>query len=223
MSSKLHHQTWVTPSFSPPLQPIPFFGHVSQSSLLQSSCFSIASIYFLRSRSIIYSSLVFLFCSGCRLRIWGLWSVYPGFLVLLWLQAPHLGPVVSLPWSTPSRLYGWCPCWPHSACQIFWISLQLLLLFSNSVASDSLWPHGLQHARPPYPSPSPGTCSNSCLSFGDTIQSSHPLLSPSSPTLNLSQHEGLFQWVRSSHQVAKVLELQLQHQSFQRIFRTDFL
>ena len=58
---------------------------------------------------------------------------------------------------------------------------------------------------------------------GDAIQSSHPLSSPSLPALNLSQHQGLFQWVSSSHQVAKVLELQLQHQSFQWIFRTDFL
>ena len=56
---------------------------------------------------------------------------------------------------------------------------------------------------------------------GDAIQSSHSLLSPSLPDLNLSQHQGLFQWVRSSHQVAKVLEFQLQHQSFQWIFRTD--
>ena len=46
---------------------------------------------------------------------------------------------------------------------------------------------------------------------GDTIQPSHPLSSPSPPALNLSQHQGLFQWVSSSHQVAKVLEFQLQN------------
>ena len=57
----------------------------------------------------------------------------------------------------------------------------------------------------------------------DAIQPSHLLLSPSSLALNLSQHQGVFQWVSSSHQVAKVLEFQLQHQSFQWIFRTDFL
>ena len=57
----------------------------------------------------------------------------------------------------------------------------------------------------------------------DAIQPSHPLSSPSPPAFNLSQHQGLFSWVNSSHQVAKVLELQLQHQSFQWIFRTDFL
>ena len=55
------------------------------------------------------------------------------------------------------------------------------------------------------------------------IQPSHPLWSPSPPALNLSQHQGLFQWVSSSHQVTKILELQLQHQSFQWIFRVDFL
>ena len=55
----------------------------------------------------------------------------------------------------------------------------------------------------------------------DAIKPSHPLLLPSPPTFNLSQHQGLFQWVRFLHQVAKVLELQ--NQSFQWIFRTDFL
>ena len=57
----------------------------------------------------------------------------------------------------------------------------------------------------------------------DAIQPSHPLLSPSLPAFNLSQHQGLFQWVSSSYQVAKVLEFQLRHQFFQWIFRTDFL
>ena len=56
----------------------------------------------------------------------------------------------------------------------------------------------------------------------DAIQPSHPLSSPS-PDFNLSQHQGLFKWVISSHQVAKVLEFQLQHQSLQWIFRSDFL
>ena len=56
---------------------------------------------------------------------------------------------------------------------------------------------------------------------GDAIQPSHPLSPPSPPVLNLSQHQGLFQWVSSLHQMTKVLELQ--HQSFQWIFRVDFL
>ena len=58
---------------------------------------------------------------------------------------------------------------------------------------------------------------------GGAIQPSHPLSSPSPPAFNLSQHQGLFKSVSSLHQVVKVLEFQLQHQSFQWIFRTDFL
>ena len=58
---------------------------------------------------------------------------------------------------------------------------------------------------------------------GDVIQPSHPLSSPSPPTFNLSQHQGLFKWVSSSYQVAKVLEFQLQHQSFQWTPRIDLL
>ena len=58
---------------------------------------------------------------------------------------------------------------------------------------------------------------------GDAIQPSHPLSAPSPPAFNLSQHPGLFKGVSSSHQVAKGLEFQLQHQSFQCIFRIDFL
>ena len=78
--------------------------------------------------------------------------------------------------------------------------------------SNSLWPHGLQHTRLPRTSPPFRVCSDSCLLSWWTIQPSHSL-SPPSPALNLSQHQGLFQWVGSSHQVAKVLGLQ--HQSFQ--------
>ena len=58
---------------------------------------------------------------------------------------------------------------------------------------------------------------------GDAIQPSYPLSSPSPPAPNPSQHQGLFQWVNSSHEVAKVLEFQLQHQSFQWTPRTDLL
>ena len=94
--------------------------------------------------------------------------------------------------------------------------------FSCSVVSNSLWPHGLQHARLPRLSPTHGANSNSCR-VGDIIQPYHPLSFPSLPAFNLSKHQGLFQWDSSSHQVAKVLEFQLQHQSFQWIFRTDFL
>ena len=95
--------------------------------------------------------------------------------------------------------------------------------FSRSVISDSLRPHGLQHARLPCPSAHPGACSNSCPSsqwYHSTISSS--VISFSS-YLQSCPASGSFQRVSSSHQVAKVLEFQLQHQSFQWIFRNDFL
>ena len=100
--------------------------------------------------------------------------------------------------------------------------------FNSSVVSDSLQPHRLQHTRPPWPSPIPGVYSNSIWVHwvhwvSNAIQSSHPLSSPSPPTFSHSQHQALFKWVSSSHEVAKVLEFQLQHQSFQWIFRTDLL
>ena len=90
--------------------------------------------------------------------------------------------------------------------------------FSHSAMSDSSLTHELLHARTPCPSPTPRV-----HWLSDAIQPSHPLSSPSPPAFNLSQHPGLFKWASSSHQVAKVLEFQLQHQPFQWIFRTDFL
>ena len=95
----------------------------------------------------------------------------------------------------------------------------LLLLFSCSVVSNSLRPHGLQHARLPCPSLFPRVYSNSSLLSWwchPTITSS---VTPFPPALNPSQHRGLFHRVGSLYQVAKVLGLQLQHHSFQWIFR----
>ena len=95
--------------------------------------------------------------------------------------------------------------------------------FSSSVMSNSLWHHGLQHTRLPCPSSTPIACSNLCLSSWwchPTISSS---VIPFYSCFHLSQHQGLFQRVSSLHQVAKVLEFKLQHQSFQWIFRTEIL
>ena len=89
---------------------------------------------------------------------------------------------------------------------IFFSSVQ----FSCSVVSDSLWSHGLQHSRPAYPSPTPRAYSNSC----PLSRWCHPTISssvvPFSSALSLSQHQGLFQWVGSFQQVARVLAFQLQ-------------
>ena len=86
----------------------------------------------------------------------------------------------------------------------------------------SLRPHGLQPDFPIYHQ-LPELAQIHVYRVGEAIQPSHPLLSPSPPAFNLSQHQGLFQWVSSLNQVPKVLELQLQQQSFQWILRTDCL
>ena len=83
---------------------------------------------------------------------------------------------------------------------------------SHSVVSDSLWPHEPQHARPPCPSPTPGVYPNSHpLNWW-----CHPTLSasvvPFSSALNLSQHQGLFKWVSSSHQLAKEIYINVFNQ-----------
>ena len=96
--------------------------------------------------------------------------------------------------------------------------------FSHSVVSNSLQTQRVQHARLPYPSQQlPELTQTHVHWVSDAIQPSHLQSPPSPPALNLSQHQDLFKWVSPSHEVAKVLELQLQHQSFQWIFRTDFL
>ena len=89
--------------------------------------------------------------------------------------------------------------------------------------SDSLRPHESQHARPPCPSPSPGLHSDSRPSSPWCHPASSSWVVPSPPAPNSSQHQSIFQWVNSSHEVAKVLELQLQHHSFQRNSRADLL
>ena len=95
--------------------------------------------------------------------------------------------------------------------------------FSRSVVSVSLQPHGLQHARLPCPSPTPGACSHSCLSS----QWCHPTVSfsvvPFSSCLQSCPASGYFPVSQFFASGGQVLELQLQHQSFQWIFRTDFL
>ena len=93
----------------------------------------------------------------------------------------------------------------------------------NSVAQScpTLRSREPQHARPPCPSPTPRVHPNSCA----LSHWSHPaipsLSSPSPPAPNPSQHQGVFQWVNSLHEVAKVLEFQ--HQSFQWTPKTGLL
>ena len=95
--------------------------------------------------------------------------------------------------------------------------------FNRSVVSNSLRPHESQHTRPPCPSPTPRVHPNSCPLSRWCHQPSHPRSPPSPPAPDPSQHQSLFQWVNSSHEVAKVLEFDLWHHSFQRTPRTDLL
>ena len=96
--------------------------------------------------------------------------------------------------------------------------------FSGSVMSNSLQPHGLQHAWHPCLSPTLRVYSNSSpFSWWCHPTISSSVFPPSPPAFNLTKHQSLFKWVSSSQQVAKLLEFQLQHQSFQWIFRTDLL
>ena len=81
-----------------------------------------------------------------------------------------------------------------------------LLSVQCSFMSDSLLPHGLQHTRLPVHYQLPELTQTHVHQVGDAIQPSHPLSSPSNPAFNLSEHQDLFQWVSSSHQVVKVLE-----------------
>ena len=95
--------------------------------------------------------------------------------------------------------------------------------FSRSVVSESLRPHELQHTRPPCPSPTSRVYPNSCpLSWWCHLTISSSVV-PFSSCLQSFLTPGLFKWVKSLHQVAKILEFQLQHQSFQWTPRTDFL
>ena len=131
------------------------------------------------------------------------------FVIVQWLSCVWL---FATPWTAAHRLL--CPPLSPNCIQFSSVwSLSRVLTLCNPMdcSMPSLPVHhqlpelAYTHVRP----------------VGDAIQPSHSLSSPTPPAFNLSQHQGLFQWVHSLHQVAKVLEFQ--HQSFQWIFRTDFL
>ena len=106
------------------------------------------------------------------------------------------------------------------------LSLYLVMSHSSLQLLSSVWlcdPMDCSTPGFPVPHHLPELVQTHVHWVDDAIQSSLPLSSPSPPAFSLSQHQGLFNWVSSSHQVARVLEIQLQHQSVQWIFRTDFL
>ena len=102
--------------------------------------------------------------------------------------------------SIPSPLVQMPPGRPYTS---VWCIVQFGSVQFSSVVSDSLQPGGLQHARPPCPSPTPELAQTHVHRVSDAIEPAHPLSSPSPPAFNLSQHQGLCKGVSSSHQVAK--------------------
>ena len=116
----------------------------------------------------------------------------------------------------------------HSQGSIEWAIIHVSVQFSSVTQSCPALCDPMNHSTPGLPvhHQLPESTQTHVHWVGDAIQPSHPLSSPSPPALNLSQHQGLFKWVNSSHQVAQVLEFQLQHQSFQWTlisFRMDWL
>ena len=127
---------------------------------------------------------------------------------------PRMGTLFFNSSSSINRCFVYCFCVCLGSVELSWVQ------FSCSVMSDSLRPHGPQPAMHPCPSSTPEVHPNPC----PLSQWCHPAISSSVvpvPAFNLSQHQGLFKWVSSSHEVAKVLEFQLQHHSFQRNPRAD--
>jgi len=142
--------------------------------------------------------LLLFFQSGFLLFLFLLW--------LLWLKLPKLCWIVVVRMGTFS-------------CS--WLSVQFI-----SIAQSCPTPWDLMnHSTPEIPvhHQLPESTQTHVHWVSNAIQPSHPLLSPAPHALNLSQHQGLFKWVSSSHQVAKILEFQLQHQSHQWTPRTDLL
>ena len=95
--------------------------------------------------------------------------------------------------------------------------------FSHSVVSNFLWPIDYSTPGLPVNRQLQESMQTYARWVSDAIQISHPLSSPSPPAFNLSQYQGLLKWVSYLHWVAKILEFQLQHQSFQWTPRTDLL
>ena len=117
---------------------------------------------------------------------------------ILWIEEPGGLYIVH---GSQSRT--WLGNWAHTG-----MTSGSSVQFSCSAVSDSLRPHKSQHTRSPCPSPTPEFTQTHVLQVGDANQPSHPRLSPFPPAPNHSQYQSFFQWVNSSHEVAKVLEFQ---------------
>ena len=144
-------------------------------------------------------------------------------------MTPHLW--VSFWWL--AHVFQWAPSWTFTYWNLCYLNINNLpfpllyssLQFSSVTQSCLTLCHPMDCSMPGFPvhHQLPELAQTHVHQVGDAIQPSHPLSSLSPPAVNLSQHQGLFQWPSSSHQVAKVLEFQLQHHSLQRNPRADLL
>ena len=148
----------------------------------------------LNSHSISYLNCIYGFAKSQITYMWN-GGIILTHLILIEVQY--------LSWKLSASTCHYCCC---VSCEIIQFSS---VQFSCSVVSDSLRPHESQHTRPPCPSHLPEFTQIHVHRVSDAIQPSHPLSSPSPPAPNPSQHQSLFQWVNSSHEVAKLLEFQL--------------
>ena len=133
--------------------------------------------------------------------------------------------VIAVTWGIPSRsgfsvVFHWSVCLPLHKYHAVWVQSVSSVAQSCLTLCDPM-----NHSTPGLPvhHQLPESTQTCVHWVGDAIQPSHPLLSPSPPAINLFQHQDLFKWVSSSHQVAKVLEFRLQHQSLLWTPRTNLL
>ena len=131
-------------------------------------------------------------------------------LWILWKHEKHLSKEIHYTKESNGK-YGTKICNDQNKNSMSGLTLTVKMIssvqFIGSDVCDSLQPHGLQHVRLPSPSPILELAQTHVYTVDDATQPSYPLSSSSPPAFNLSQHQGLFKWVSSFHQMAKVLEL----------------
>ena len=181
--------------------------------LFQSSCFLLVLAYSLTCLTVSWS-------------YWGCWTSRNSF-TLLWqvILGSYSASQTLFPFSSPSWFFNFQLIMKETVFprQKLWLSL-LQFSSDHSLSCVQLCdPMNRSTPGLPVHHQLPEFTQTHVHRVSDAIQPSHPLSSLSPPALNLSQHQGLFKWVSSSHQVVKGLEFQLQNQSFQWTPRTDLL
>ena len=159
--------------------------------------------------------------SWCLLRLMstGLVMLSNHFILCYPLLLPPIFPSIRVYSNEAALCIRWPKYWSFRLASCIFCSVHV----SHSVMSNSLLPHGLQHTRPPCPPPTPGACSNSCPSSWCCYPTISSFVVPFSFCLQSFPASRSFPMSQFFESGAKDLEVQLQHQSFQWIFRTDFI